>query len=68
MLRPQNFWRLLHLKTNVLPESWSLFNHTLSAYDALLAGFLIVTLLLAAALGLVPPIRNLHSQWFPQNR
>jgi len=28
----------------------------------------VMTVLMAAALGLVPKIRNLHSQWLPQNR
>ena len=56
------------LKIKVLPEQWSLFHHTLSAYDALLAGFTVMAVLMAATLGLVPTIRNLHSQWMPQNR
>ena len=40
----------------------------MSAYDSLLVGFLAITLVLASALGLVPTIRHLHSQWIPQSR
>jgi len=56
------------LKMDVLPAQWTLFNQPMSAYDVLLAGFVVMTVLMAAALGLVPKIRNLRSQWLPQNR
>jgi MFS family permease len=56
------------LKMDVLPAQWTLLGHTLSAYDVLLAGFMVMTVLMAAALGLVPKIRGLRSQWFPQNK
>jgi hypothetical protein len=52
----------------VLPEHWTLFNQTMSAYDSLRVGFLAITLVLAAAWGLVPTIRHRHSQWIPQSR
>jgi len=50
------------LKMNVLPTNWMLLNQSMSAYDILLTGFLAMTLLLAATLGLVPTIRQLRSQ------
>ena len=56
------------LKTGVLPEQWTLLGNTLSSYDALLSGFMILALLMASALGLVPTIRHIRSQWMPQNR
>lgn len=56
------------LKMNILPTHWTLFSQSMSAYDILLTGFLAMTILLAATLGLVPTIRQLRSQWFPQNR
>lgn len=56
------------LKMNILPAQWTLLGHSMSAYDALLVGFLLITIILGATLGLVPTIRQLHSQWFPQNR
>ncbi|MFA6172760.1 MAG: MFS transporter [Kiritimatiellales bacterium] len=56
------------LKMKVIPAQWVFAEHTMSAYDALLAGFMVLTALMAVALGLVPTIRHLHSQWLPQNR
>lgn len=56
------------LKVNALPEQWTVAGHVLSAYDLLLAGFAVMALLMASALGLVPTIRQLRSQWLPQNR
>jgi MFS family permease len=56
------------LKMNILPEAWSFCGQTLSSYDALLAGFMAMAVLMASAIGLVPTIRHLHSQWIPQNR
>jgi len=56
------------LKMNWVPARWHFSNQTLSAYDALLAGFLVLTVLMAVALGLVPTIRHLRSQWMPQNQ
>lgn len=56
------------LKMKVLPEQWTFAGQTMSAYDALLAGFAVMTVLMAVTLGLVPTIRNLRSQWLPQNR
>lgn len=56
------------LKINILPAQWTLFGRTLSAYDALLTGFLGMAFLLAATLWLVPTIRHLSSQWLPENR
>ena len=56
------------LKMNVIPARWHFSGQTLSAYDALLAGFLVLTMLMAVTLGLVPTIRHLRSQWMPQNQ
>jgi hypothetical protein len=56
------------LKLNVLPEQWHFSGQTLSSYDALLAGFMVLTILMAVTLGLVPTIRHLRSQWMPQNQ
>lgn len=56
------------LKMKILPENWMLLNSSMSAYDTLLAGFAILSVIMAAAVGLVPTIRNLRSQWLPQIR
>ena len=56
------------LKMKVIPGQWNFAGQTLSAYDALLAGFLMLTILMAVTLGLVPTIRHLRSQWMPQNQ
>lgn len=56
------------LKTGVLPAQWSFLDQTLSAFDVMIAGFGTLALLMAASLGLVPKIRHLRHQWFPQNR
>lgn len=56
------------LKLNLVPAQWILAGQTLSSYDLLLAGFTVLTIALAATLGLVPTIEHLRSQWFPQNR
>jgi MFS family permease len=56
------------LKMNVLPQGWRFFGHSMSTYDTLLAGFAVLSVLMAATIGLVPTIRNLRSQWLPQNR
>jgi MFS family permease len=56
------------LKMKRLPEQWFFSGETLSDYDVLLAGFMVITLFMAGALGLVPTIRHLRSQWLPQNR
>ena len=56
------------LKMKVLPAQWTIAGQTLSAYDIMLTGFMVMTVLMAAALGLVPTIRHLRSQWLPQNR
>ena len=56
------------LKIHAIPAQWTLAGQTMSAYDMLLAGFTLLTVTLAATLGLVPTIKHLHSQWFPQNR
>jgi MFS family permease len=56
------------LKMEVLPAQWTWFGRALSNYDILLAGFMVMAVLMAAAIGLVPTIRHLHSQWLPQNQ
>ncbi|MCC7300338.1 MAG: MFS transporter [Verrucomicrobia bacterium] len=57
------------LKIKAFPEQWTLFNHPMSAYDVLLAGFAFLSILMAATLlGLVPKIRGLRSQSLPQTR
>ncbi|MGE4489162.1 MAG: MFS transporter [Kiritimatiellales bacterium] len=56
------------LQLNVLHSEWTLFGQTLSEYDTILAGFMMMILLIAVTLGLVPTIRHLRSQWLPQNR
>ncbi|MBI9020357.1 MAG: MFS transporter [Verrucomicrobia bacterium] len=56
------------LKMNVLRPEWLLFGSPMSAYDTLLAGFMVMTALLVVTLGLVPKINHLRSQWMPQNR
>ncbi len=56
------------LKMQVFPAQWMFCGKMLSAYDMLLAGFMVLTVLMAVSLGLVPTVRNLRSQWLPQNR
>lgn len=56
------------LKMKLLPAEWMFLNRPLSHYDILLAGFMLMTLLMFAAPGLVPKIRGLRSQWLPQNK
>ncbi len=56
------------LKIKVLPAQWRFSGQILSDYDLLLAGVMVMTVLMAATLGLVPTIRRLRSQWLPQNR
>jgi len=56
------------LKIGALPATWELFGQVMSPYDVLLAGFMTLSLLMASALGLVPTIRHIRSQWMPQNR
>ncbi len=56
------------LKWNILRPEWVLWGNTLSSYDALLAGFMILTILMAVTPLLVPVIRHLHRQWIPQNK
>ena len=56
------------LKTSLLPQQWYFLGLTLNAYDALLAGFMLLAIVMATTLGLIPTIRHLHSQWIPQNR
>jgi MFS family permease len=55
------------LKEKIFPEQWMFVGHTLSNYDILIAGFMVMSILMSATMGLVPPIRNLRNQWFPQN-
>ncbi|NOU36338.1 MAG: MFS transporter [Kiritimatiellaceae bacterium] len=55
------------LKIKLLPDSWILFGKSMSAYDILFIGFLAMTALMAVTLGLVPTIRQIRSQWIPQN-
>lgn len=56
------------LKMKLVPSTWTAAGQTLTTYDVLIAGFTVITLLLVIALGLVPTIRQLHSQWLPQNQ
>ena len=56
------------MKMNFLPVQWRFRGQVLSSYDMLLAGFLVLTMLMAVTLGLVPTIRHLRSQWMPQNQ
>jgi MFS family permease len=56
------------LKMKVFPARWMFFGQTQSDYDILLAGFIVLTALMAVVVGLVPTIRNLRSQWMPQNQ
>lgn len=56
------------LKMKVFPARWIFFGQTQSDYDILLAGFIVLTALMAVVVGLVPATRNLRSQWMPQNQ
>ncbi len=56
------------LKMEILPAHWFFAGQALSSYDLLIAGFMTITVLMALALGLVPTIRHLRSQWMPQNQ
>jgi MFS family permease len=56
------------LKMKVFPARWMFFGQTQSDYDILLAGFIVLTALMAVVVGLVPTTRNLRSQWMPQNQ
>ena len=56
------------LKMKVLPKQWNFFGQTLSDYDVLLTGIMVMTILMAATLWLMPTIRRFRSQWLPQNR
>ena len=42
------------LKANILRDTWEIGNHQLSSFDAILAGYGLMTLVLVATLGLVP--------------
>jgi MFS family permease len=56
------------LKMKVFPARWTFFGQIQSDYDILLAGFIVLTALMAVVVGLVPTTRNLRNQWMPQNQ
>ena len=56
------------LKRDLLPSGRTLCGCAMSPYDLLLAGFMVLIVLMAAAVGLVPVIRQIQSQWLPQNK